>query len=377
MSWRLVMPALVLSVAGLSAPAAGAASEGGNPVPVSVAQVQRGSTEIVLSGLGTVQAWQSVTARAQVNGYLSAIAFREGQAVHKGDLLAAIDPRPYAATLAQAVARRASDQANLANDQVNLRRDSDLARRGFGSQQQADNDAALVREYEANVQADDAATASARLNLDFCQIRASVDGVVGFRLVDTGNLIEASAETPIVTVQQIQPIAVVFTLPEQDFGQIESGLQQRDLVVRAYAAADGVLLDSGTLVAPDNSIATASGTIALKAIFPNAGRRLWPGQYVQARLVLRTQPDTIEVADDVIQHGPDGLYVYTVDQAMVAHHAAVTVGYDDGRISVVRSGLAPGETIVTGGQERVQDGTRVASNQKPAQGLAQSPAPRG
>ena len=365
MSRRPIVLALVVPIAMLSVRVARAAPEGG-PVPVSIARVQRGSTEIVLTGLGTVQAWQSVTARAQVNGYLSDIAFKEGQTVRKGDLLATIDPRPYAATLAQAAARKASDQANLANDRVNLRRDTDLAQRGFGSQQQADNDEALVREYDANVQADDAAIASARLNLDFCQIRAPVDGVVGFRLVDVGNLIEASAETAIVTVQQIQPIAVVFTLPEQDFEQVESGIQQRALVVRAYTADDQTLLDSGTLVAPDNSIATASGTIALKAIFPNAGRRLWPGQYVQARLVLRTEPDTIEVADDAIQHGPDGLYVYTVDRAMVAHHAAVTVGYDDGKSSVVRSGLAPGESIVTGGQERVQDGTRVASNQTPA-----------
>ena len=201
--------------------------------------------------------------------------------------------------------------------------------------------------------------------------------MVGFRLVDVGNLIEASAETPIVTIQQVEPIAVVFTLPERDFEQIEGGIRQHALVVRAYTADDQTLLDSGTLVAPDNSIATASGTIGLKAIFPNAGRRLWPGQYVQSRLVLRTEPDTIEVADDAIQHGPDGLYVYTVDGAMVAHHAAVTVGYDDGRSSVIRSGLAPGETIVTGGQERVQDGTRVASNQKPAQPSSGGPAPRG
>ena len=366
MSWRPVVPALVLQLVALSAPAALAAPEGGSSVPVSTAQVRRGSTEIVLTGLGTAQAWQSVTARAQVNGYLSAIEFQEGQAVHKSDLLAMIDPRPYAATLAQAAAHKASDQANLANDRVNLHRDTDLAQRGFGSQQQADNDEALVREYEANVQADDAAIASARLNLDFCQIRAPIDGVVGFRLVDVGNLIEASAETAIVTVQQIQPIAVVFTLPEQEFEQIESAIQLHPLVVRAYTADDRTLLDTGTLVAPDNSIATASGTIALKAVFPNAGRRLWPGQYVQSRLVLRTEANTIAVADDAVQHGPDGLYVYTVDQAMVAHHAAVTVGYDDGKFSVVRSGLAAGETIVTGGQERVQDGSKVESNQKPA-----------
>ena len=364
--WRRVVPVLAATVAALPLTDAWAALAGGDgPIPVTLARVAHGDTDIVLTGLGTVQAWQSVTARAQVNGYLASIDFREGQTVHKGDLLASIDPRPYAAALAQAVAHRSSDQANLGNDQVNLRRDSVLAGRGYQTLQQADNDQALVREYAANIAADDAAVAAARLNLEFCQIRAPVDGVVGFRLVDIGNLIEASAETPIVSIQQVQPIAVVFTLPETDFGEVEAQLQRRTLAVQAFTADDRTLLDSGTVVAPDNAIATASGTIGLKAIFPNAQRRLWPGQFVRAHLVLRTETDTLSVPDDAIQHGPDGLYVYAVDANRTAHQTAITVGYDDGRSSVVRSGLAAGELVVASGQERVQDGTRVSPAKPP------------
>ena len=231
-------PTLALAIAAPPPPHAWAALQGG--VPVTLARVEHGNTDIVLTGLGTAQAWQSVTARAQVNGYLASIDFREGQSVRKGDLLASIDPRPYAATLAQAVAHRDSDQANLSNDQVNLRRDSLLAGRGYQTLQQADNDRALVREYAANIQADDAAIAAARLNLEFCRITAPVDGVGGFRLVDIGNLIEASAETPIVSIQQVQPIAVVFTLPETDFGEVEAQLQRRTL---ALALLRGALLD--------------------------------------------------------------------------------------------------------------------------------------
>ncbi len=364
--WRRVVPVVAMTIAALPLPDARAAlSDGGGAIPVTLARVEHGDTDIVLTGLGTAQAWQSVTARAQVNGYLAAIDFREGQAVRKGDLLASIDPRPYAAALAQAVAHRSSDQANLANDQVNLRRDNDLARRGFQTLQQADNDLALVREFTANMEADDAAVAAARLNLDFCRITAPVDGVVGFRLVDIGNLIEASAETPIVSIQQVQPIAVVFTLPEADFEEVEAQLQRRTLAVQAFTADDRTLLDSGTVVAPDNTIATASGTIGIKAIFPNAQRRLWPGQFVRAHLVLRTETGTLSVPDDAIQHGPDGLFVYAVDAGRTARQRAVTIGYDDGKSSVVRSGLAAGELIVAGGQERVQDGTRVSPAKPP------------
>ena len=350
-----------LVVLGCPGGTAAAAAADAGPVPVSVGRAEPGRTDIVVSGLGTVQAWQSVTARAQVNGYLSAIGFHEGQTVHAGDLLATIDPRPYAAVLAQAEARRAADAANLANDQLNLRRDSALAGRGYQTQQQADNDRALVREYAANIEADEASIASARLNLDFCQIRAPVDGVVGFRLVDVGNLIEASAETPIVSIQQIQPIAVVFTLPEQDFDEIEQAMAAHPLAVRATTADDRTLLDTGRLVAPDNQIATGTGTIALKAIFPNAQRRLWPGQYVQAHLVLRTETGTLQVPDAAVQHGPDGLYVYTYDARMVVHQTPITMGYDDGQSAVVLSGLAAGAGIVTGGQSRLQDGVRITA----------------
>ncbi len=336
-----------------------AAGSSNEAVPATIGAVQRQTAEIELSGLGTVQAWQSVVAKAQVNGYLATIDFREGQAVKKGDLLATVDPRPYAATLAEALARKASDAANLANDQLNYSRDSKLATKGFQTEQQADNDIALVREYTANIQGDEASIAAARLNLDFCNIKAPVDGVVGFRQVDLGNLIEASAETPIVTIEQVQPIAVVFTLPEQDFEPVEQAIQHTRLAVLATSADQKTVLDTGTLVASDNQIATSTGTISLKAIFANPKRTLWPGQYVQARLQLRREPDTIVVSDDAVQHGPDGLFVYTVASDMTVHQQPITVGDDNGTRSTVTSGLQAGQQIVLAGQSRLQNGSRI------------------
>ena len=332
--------------------AAGAPVPSGPAVPVVVGTVGQRTTELMLFGLGTVQAWQSITERAQVNGYLATINFREGQSVHKGDLLATIDPRPYAASLAQALARKASDQANLTNDQLNYARDSQLASRGFGTAQQADNDLALVREYTASIEADEASIASAKLELDFCSIKAPVD---------VGNLIEASAETPIVTIEQIQPIAVVFSLPEQDFEEVETALQQRTLAVAAYSADNKTLLDQGTLVAPSNEIATTTGTISLKAIFSNPHRTLWPGQYVQARLALRSMPRALVVPDGAVQHGPDGLFVFTVAPGNVTHQQPVEVGYDDGKDSTITSGLTAGEQIVTDGQSQLQEGSRISA----------------
>ena len=361
-STRSLALAALAAAAPLSAVGGRSALAAGSPegsVPATVGTVSRQTTEVELSGLGTVEAWQSVFARAEVNGYLATIDFREGQSVRKGDLLATIDPRPYAATLAEALARKASDQANLTNDQLNYSRDSRLASKGFGTEQQADNDLALVREYTANMEGDDATIAAARLNLDFCDIRAPVDGVVGFRQVDLGNLIEASAETAIVTIEQVQPIAVVFTLPEQDFEEVEDAIQHGTLGVIATTADGKTTLDQGTLVAPDNQIATSTGTISLKAIFANPKRRLWPGQYVQARLQLRSEPGRLVVSDGAVQHGPDGLFVFTVASDLTVHQQPITVGDDNGARSIVTSGLAAGERIVLAGQSRLQNGSRI------------------
>ncbi len=334
-------------------------------IPVGVGKVGREDLPITLHGLGTVQAWRTVTARAQVNGYLTQINFHEGQSVKRGDLLAMIDPRPYAALLAQARAKQAGDEATLANDQLNYRRDSSLAHESDATQQQADNDMAMVRQFQANVLGDDAAIMQAQLNLDFCRIAAPIDGVVGFRLVDVGNLIEAGAQTPIVTIEQIHPIAVVFTLAEQDLPQVEAAradaAQTGGKLTALAVTADGkTRLGAGTLVTPNNTIDATTGTISLKAVFQNRRGLLWPGQYVTVELRLRVQHDAVVVPLGAVQHGPDGLYVYLAQPNDTVRNQPITVGYQNDSDAMVTSGLSGGETVVLDGQSRLQDGARIA-----------------
>src|SRR5580658_3418970 len=267
-------------------------------VPVTVAPVTRQDVPIFAEGIGTVQAFQSVLIQARVTGWLDRIAFTEGQDVKPGDLLAEIDPRPYAAALAQAQAKSAADQATLANDEVNLKRDSTLALRSFQTQQQVDNDAAAVRVMQAAIQGDAAAVETAALNLSFCRITAPIDGVVGLRLVDVGNLIQAGAGQGIVTITQIQPISVVFTLPQDDLPQIQAAQTAtsagKPLVV-AYGQDDRTKMGNGELVALSNSISAGTGTIQLKATFPNTDRHLWPGQFVNAHLQLAVEHNAVTV----------------------------------------------------------------------------------
>jgi multidrug efflux system membrane fusion protein len=336
----------------------GGAPQSGSGVPVKVARADNGDLPIYARGIGTVQAWRTVDVRAEVTGYLHAIDFREGQDVKAGDPLAEIDPRPYAAVLAEAQAKKAGDAAALANDQMNYRRDAALAKSDFASQQQVDNDNALVRQFEANVMADDAAIAAAQLNLEFCRITAPIDGVAGFRLIDIGNLVQANGTQPIVTLTQVQPIAVVFTLAQQELPAVRAALAAGKPEVLAYSADDGTQLSSGTLLTPNNTIDTSTGTISLKALFENADRKLWPGQFVDAHLRLRVDHDAVTVPLAAIQHGPDGLYVFVVKADNTVDEPAVTVSYQDSKIAEISKGLSGGETVVTDGQSRLQKGTR-------------------
>ncbi len=328
-------------------------------VPVTVARATRQDVPVFAEGVGTVQAFQSVLIQARVTGWLDRIAFNEGQDVKPGNLLAEIDPRPYAAALAQAQAKLASDQATLANDQVNLKRDATLAQRSFQTQQQVDNDAAAVRVMQASIQGDDAAIQTAALNLSFCRIAAPIEGVVGLRLVDVGNLIQAGAGQGIVTITQIQPISVVFTLPQDDLPRIQTALAAGKPLVVAYGQDDHTRLDNGTLVAASNSISASTGTIQLKATFPNASRHLWPGQFVNAHLQLAVEHDAVTVPVPAIQHGPDGLYVFVVGPNSQVASRPVSVGYQDQALAVVTKGLNGGEQVVVAGQSRLQDGTEI------------------
>jgi multidrug efflux system membrane fusion protein len=327
--------------------------------PVTVAQAVRKDVPVYASGIGTVQAYRSVLVRARVDGTLERIAFTEGQDVKPGDLLAVIDPRPYAALLAQAEAKRAADAAQLNNNKLDLARYASLARTNFASRQQLDTQQATVNQTAANLQGDDAAIATAALNLSFCDIKSPIDGVVGLRLVDIGNLVHATDTNGIVTITQVQPISLVFTLPEEQLPAVRAAMAQGPAQVEAFTSDGGKQLAEGTLLTPSNSIDTTTGTIALKATFPNTDRTLWPGQFVLAKIRLGVDRNVVTVPEPAIQHGPDGLYVFVVKPDQTAEKQTVTTGYQGENQVVIASGLQGGEDVITEGQVRVQGGTKV------------------
>jgi multidrug efflux system membrane fusion protein len=344
----------------------------GAPPPVTVAKAGRRDMARYASGIGTVQAYQSVLVRARVDGTLDRIAFTEGQDVKPGDVLAVIDPRPYAALLAQAQAKRAADAAQLQNNQRDLQRYASLARTNFASRQQLDTQQATVNQAQANLQGDDAAIATAALNLSFCTIKSPIEGVVGLRQVDAGNLVHATDSGGIVTITQVHPISLVFTLPEAQLPAVREAMQQGVPEVLAYTSDGGKPLSQGTLLTPSNTIDTTTGTIALKATFANTDRKLWPGQFVAARIKLGVDRNVVTVPDAAIQHGPDGLYVFVVKPDRTADSQAVKIGYQgEGQVEIT-SGLQGGEDIITDGQVRVQSGQKVDPKQAGASALPKS-----
>jgi multidrug efflux system membrane fusion protein len=350
--------------------AARAQAPDGQVVPVTVTKAVRQDVPVFARGIGTVQAYNSVLIRARVDGTLEKIAFREGQDVKAGDLLAVIDPRPYAASLAQAQSKRAADEALLENAKLDLARYASLARTNVASRQQLDTQQATVAQDVATLQGDEAALAVAQLNLSFCNIQSPIDGVVGLRMVDAGNLIHATDATGIVTVTQIKPISLVFTLPGSELIRVQQAMQAGTPRVLAYTSGSDTQLAAGTLLTPNNTIDTSTGTIQLKAVFPNEDKKLWPGLFVDARIQLATDHDAVTVPPQAIQHGPDGLYVYVVKPDQTAAEQAVKISYEDETAAVVTDGLTGGEDVVTAGQVRLQPGVKVQA--KPAATVAKS-----
>ncbi len=330
-------------------------------VPAGVTQAVRQDVPIYVTGVGTVEAYQSVLVRARVDGTLMQFPVTEGQDVKQGDLIAVIDPRPYQAALDQANAKKAQDETQLANAKLDLGRFLTLSKQDFAPQQQVDTQRALVGQDTAMIAGDDAAIEAAQLNLSYCFIRSPVDGRVGLRLVDVGNLIHSTDATGIVTITQIHPISATFTLPQEELPTIQADMHQGTLPVLAFASDDSTALDQGTLLTPDNAIDQATGTIKLKATFPNPQDKLWPGQFINAHLQISEAHDAVTVPPAAIQHGPDGLYVYVVDAHSVAQRQKVTVGYQTAQTAIVTSGLQGGETVVVNGQSRLQAGTRIAA----------------
>ena len=330
-----------------------------NPIRVTAAPVEKTDFPVYLTSLGTVQAFNTVVVRSRVDGQIDKIAFTEGQLVNQGDLLAEIDPRPYQAALDQAKAKKEQDEANLANINLDLQRFLKLGE--FATRQQIDTQRSSVSQLTAQIAADTAAIANAATQLDYTAIKAPISGVVGLRQVDIGNIVNAAAQTGIVTITQIEPIAVIFTAPEEQLPYINEGQALSPLKTIAITTDGKKPLAEGTLAVVNNQVDSTSGTIRLKAVFENKDHALWPGQSVSTRLLVKTLKNATVVPDDAIQHGNEGLYVYTVNQDSKAELHKVKVSQSiDGR-SVVEQGLSPGQQVITSGQFKVQPGTLVST----------------
>jgi membrane fusion protein, multidrug efflux system len=329
------------------------------PVRVTIAPVEKADFPVYLTGLGTVQGFNTVVVRTRVDGQIDKIAFKEGQLVNQGDLLAEIDPRPFQAALDQAKAKKAQDEANLANANLDLQRFTKLGE--FATRQQTDTQRSTVAQLTAQIAADDAAISNAQTQVDYTQVKAPISGVVGLRQVDIGNIVNASTQTGIVTIAQVEPIAVIFTAPEEQLPYINEGQSIQPLKVIAITTDGKKPLADGTLAVINNQVDTTSGTIRLKGVFDNKNHALWPGQSVSTRLLVKTLKDATVVPDDAIQHSTDGLYAYIVNQDNKAEVRKIRVSQSiDGR-SMVDDGLSPGQQVITSGQVRVQPGTLVTT----------------
>jgi multidrug efflux system membrane fusion protein len=330
-----------------------------NAVRVTTSPVEKSDFPVYLTGLGVVQGFNTVLVRTRVDGQIDKVAFKEGQLVNQGDLLVEIDPRPYQATLDQAKAKKAQDEANLANANLDLQRYTKLGE--FATRQQTDTQRSTVAQLTAQIAADDAAIFNAQTQLDYTAVKSPIPGVAGLRQVDIGNIVNASTQTGIVTIAQIEPIAVIFTAPEEQLPYINEAQSVQPLKVIAITTDGKKPLADGSLAVVNNQVDTTSGTIRLKAVFDNKNHALWPGQSVSTRLLVKTLKGATVVPDEAIQHGNEGLYAYVVNQDNKAELRKLKVSQSiDGR-SVVDEGLAPGEQVITAGVYKVQPGTLVSS----------------
>ncbi len=334
------------------------------PVPVVATKVTVSDFPIVMSGIGTVVAYNIVDMHTQVTGTIEQIGFVEGQTVHPGSLIAQLDPRPFQAALQQAEANLARDQAHLVNAQANLSRYLPLLRPGFASEQQVTDQQAAVSQENAAVAGDKAAIFNAQTQLGYTTITSPIDGVTGIRRVDIGNIVQPSTATPIVTITQIQPISVVFTLPQNDVPAVQEAMAKGTLTTIAYGQDDRTKLGEGTLLLVNNTISQSSGTAQLKATFPNANRALWPGEFVNVRLIVRVQHDAISVPLIALQQGQNAaMFVYVVRPDGTVQQRPVTAAETlDGR-ALIDSGLQAGDTVVTAGQYLLSDGIKVVEVQ--------------
>ncbi|MGB9646473.1 MAG: MdtA/MuxA family multidrug efflux RND transporter periplasmic adaptor subunit [Stellaceae bacterium] len=384
-AWLLLVAAIVAAAVWYfprpqTQPKEGGRGQAGAPVPVGVSPVEKGDVPVTLSQLGTVTPLATVTVKTQISGYLVQVAFQEGQMVKKGDFLAQIDPRPYQVALEQAEAQLAKDQALLKNAQLDLQRYNTLVAQNSIAKQTRDTQVSLVAQDEATVKADQAQIDAQKLNLTYCRIVSPVTGRVGLRQVDAGNYVQNSDPNGIVVVTQLQPISVIFTLPEDNLPEVFKRWHAGAVLpVTAYDRTGATELDKGTLNTIDNQIDTTTGTVKLRAMFNNEQWILFPNQFVNVQLTVDTLHDVDIVPSSAIQRGAPGTFVYLVKPDHTVAVQKVKLGPTDGQRIAILSGLEPGESIVTDGADRLRDGAKVTiASPQPATAAAESqPPPQG
>jgi multidrug efflux system membrane fusion protein len=335
------------------------AASGPRPVSVAIAPVVKQDVPVYLSGLGAVTAFNTANIKSRVDGQIMKVNFREGQDVREGELLIEIDSRPYQVQVEQMQAQLFRDQAQLRDARLNLDRYTALIPSGSIAQQQVDTQKALVDQLDGTVRNDQAQIDSAKLNITYCHITAPFNGRVGLRQVDPGNIVHASDTNPMLILTQLQPIAVIFTLPEDVLTNVAQQMRHGTLEVDAFSRDDQTKLATGKLLTIDNQIDPTTGTAKLKSVFDNKNNQLWPNQFVNADLLLETRKNSIVVPTAAILRGPQGTYVYTVNPDKTVQDKAVAVALTQGDTTVVTSGVNPGDTVVTDGQDKLQRGSKI------------------
>jgi multidrug efflux system membrane fusion protein len=350
-------------------------------VPVVAGTVTSGEVPIYLQGVGTVIAYNTVIIRSQIQGQITKINFTEGQAVKTGDLLAVIDPRPYQAQLDQANANRARDEAQLTNAQSNLKRYTTLGNQGWATPQLVETQTAQVAQLNAAIKADEAAIEWAQTQLSYTQLTSPIDGVTGIRQVDIGNIIHPTDPNGLVVVTQVEPISVIFTLPETNLPQVQQHLADGTLKVVAYSQDNTMKLDEGNIDFIDNEIVQTTGSVRFRANFPNKEHKLWPGELVNAWLLLDTRHDGLTVSASAVQQGPQGPYAYVINPDSTVAVRPVKVAQVSGGRALIDTGLSAGEQVVVDGQYKLQPGVHVtilhgkAAEEAAAQAAQQTPIP--